>query len=607
MDSQQQAWLQTVEEAVETKKITPGAGNNLRLWLTDEQYAGYLPILGALIEKGSWKELDDAFWTVIPFGTGGRRGKMFPVGTNAINDVTIGQSAQGLASYVLEYLAAEGASHQPSCAIAYDTRHRSREFAELCASIMAANGFQVWFLDGYRSTPEMSFMVRYKKCDCGIMVTASHNPPSDNAVKVYWSTGGQVLPPHDARIIDRVMHCEKVLKTPFADALAAGKVKYCQDEVDEAFFEAVLKVSQPGPRDLNVIYSPLHGVGGSCVLPVLERAGFENVELFALHAEPSGDFPNVPNHVSNPENPAVFDAIMAEAKEKGNVDLILATDPDADRLGCAVPKSFQTPDEWTTLTGNQMAAIMAEYLLHRMERNQTLTRDHYLVETLVTTPLLKQIADAYGIRTVRDLLVGFKYIGGAIETFGPEKFVLGAEESYGFLIGTHARDKDAAVASLVLCEIAAAAKAEGKTLYEKLADIFARYGTFAEDAFSIQMAGSDGMIRMTQLMELFQNDPPRVLGGQRVLYAHDYDSGTTLELATGRKTPLAGPKGKLVFLELEEPGNAVAVRPSGTEPKVKFYLFASVPPGSAENLSQRLAAVEADLRPFAETVSRFAN
>ncbi|MDO5112964.1 MAG: phospho-sugar mutase [Planctomycetia bacterium] len=602
MDSPQQAWLQAVEEAVETKKITPGAGNNLRLWLTDEQYAGYLPILGELIEKGNWKELDDAFWTVIPFGTGGRRGKMFPVGTNAINDVTIGQSAQGLASYVLEYLAAEGASHQPSCAIAYDTRHRSREFAELCASIMVANGFQVWFLDGYRSTPEMSFMVRYKKCDCGIMVTASHNPPSDNAVKVYWSTGGQVLPPHDARIIDRVMHCEKVLKTPFADALAAGKVKYCQDEVDEAFFEAVLKVSQPGSRNLNVIYSPLHGVGGSCVLPVLERAGFENVELFALHAEPSGDFPNVPNHVSNPENPAVFDAIIAEAKEKGNVDLILATDPDADRLGCAVPKSFQTPDEWTTLTGNQMAAIMAEYLLHRMEQNQTLTQDHYLVETLVTTPLLKQIADAYGIRTVRDLLVGFKYIGGAIETFGPEKFVLGAEESYGFLIGTHARDKDAAVASLVLCEIAAAAKAEGKTLYEKLTDIFARYGTFAEDAFSMQMAGSDGMIRMTQLMELFQNAPPRVLGGQRVLYAHDYDSGTTLELATGRKTPLAGPKGKLVFLELEEPGNAVAVRPSGTEPKVKFYLFASVPPGSTENLSQRLAAMETDLRPFAEIV-----
>lgn len=602
MDSPQQAWLQAVEEAVEAKKITPGAGNNLRLWLTDEQYAGYLPILGELIEKERWKELDDAFWTVIPFGTGGRRGKMFPVGTNAINDVTIGQSAQGLASYVLEYLAAEGASHQPSCAIAYDTRHRSREFAELCASIMVANGFQVWFLDGYRSTPEMSFMVRYKKCDCGIMVTASHNPPSDNAVKVYWSTGGQVLPPHDAKIIDRVMHCEKVLKTPFADALVAGKVEYCQDEVDEAFFEAVLKVSQPGSRNLNVIYSPLHGVGGSCVLPVLKRAGFENVELFALHAEPSGDFPNVPNHVSNPENPAVFDAIIAEAKEKGNVDLILATDPDADRLGCAVPKSFQTPDEWTTLTGNQMAAIMAEYLLHRMEQNQTLTPEHYLVETLVTTPLLKKIADAYGIRTVRDLLVGFKYIGGAIETFGPEKFVLGAEESYGFLIGTHARDKDAAVASLVLCEIAAAAKAEGKTLYEKLTDIFARYGTFAENAFSMQMAGSDGMIRMTQLMELFQNAPPRVLGGQRVLYAHDYDSGTTLELATGRKTPLAGPKGKLVFLELEEPGNAVAVRPSGTEPKVKFYLFASVPPGSAENLSQRLAAMEADLRPFAEIV-----
>lgn len=602
MDSQRQAWLQAVTEAVESKKLTPGAGNNIRLWLTDEQYAEYLPILGERIEEKCWKELDDAFWTVIPFGTGGRRGKMYPVGTNAINDVTIGQSAQGLATYVLEYLAAERVTHQPSCAIAYDTRHRSREFAELCASIMVANGFKVWFLDGYRSTPEMSFMVRYKKCDCGIMVTASHNPPSDNAVKVYWSTGGQVLPPHDAKIIDRVMHCEKVLKTSFAVALAEGNVEYCQDEVDEAFFQAVLKVSQPGPRDLNVIYSPLHGVGGSCVLPVLKQAGFENVELFALHAEPSGDFPNVPNHVSNPENPAVFNAMIAEAKEKGGIDLILATDPDADRLGCAVPKSFQSGSEWTTLTGNQIAAIMAEYLLHRMRQNHTLTPEHYLVETLVTTPLLKKIGDAYGIRTVRDLLVGFKYIGGAIEKYGPEKFVMGAEESYGFLIGTHARDKDSAVASLVLCEIAADAKSEGKTLYEKLTDIFARYGTFAEDAFSIQMAGSDGMIRMTRLMELFQNEPPKILGGQRVLYAHDYDSGTTLELATGKRSPLTGPQGKLVFLELEEPGNAVAVRPSGTEPKVKFYLFASLPPGNTENPSQRLAAVEADLRPFAEMI-----
>ena len=213
--------MAALEQAVSEKLLTESALENIRLWLTAPQYAKYVPTIEKLVADCEWKALDDAFWTVIPFGTGGRRGRMFPVGTNAINDVTIGESAQGLATYVLDFLKSTGASHRPSCAIAYDTRHRSRDFAELCAGIMVANGFKVWFLDGYRSTPEMSFMVRYKKCDCGIMVTASHNPPSDNAVKVYWSTGGQVLPPHDAAIIQNVMTLREVKTSDFAQALAA--------------------------------------------------------------------------------------------------------------------------------------------------------------------------------------------------------------------------------------------------------------------------------------------------------------------------------------------------------------------------------------------------
>ncbi len=593
--------LAALQNAAAEKHITESALENIRLWLTAPQYAKYAEIIEKLTADEEWKALDDAFWTVIPFGTGGRRGRMFPVGTNVINDVTIGESAQGLASYVLEYLKSIGSDRRPSCAIAYDTRHRSREFAELCAGIMVANGFKVWFLDGYRSTPEMSFMVRYKKCDCGIMVTASHNPPSDNAVKVYWSTGGQVLPPHDAKIIENVMAMQTVKTSDFAQALEAGDVEYCQEEVDGAFIKAVLSVSKSGPRDLNIIYSPLHGVGSSCVLPALDGAGFKNVQLFGPHAEPSGDFPNVPNHVSNPENPAVFDIIIEDAKKQGNIDLILATDPDSDRLGVAAPLTYEPNAEWKTLTGNQIGTLMAEYLLSEMKAEGKLTPSHYVVETLVTTPMLKKIADAYGILTIRDLLVGFKYIGGAIEEHGPEKFVMGMEESYGFLVGTHARDKDAAVAAMVFSEMAAKAKAEGKTVHQKLEELYVQYGRHAEKAFSIAMSGSDGMAKMTALMERFQSDPPRELAGMEVVYAQDFEHGTEMDLRIGKeKAPMQGPKGKLVMLHLSEKGNCAAVRPSGTEPKVKFYLFASLQPGEEGDVYARLDALEAALKETLE-------
>lgn len=593
--SQSSETFKALENAVAEKKLTESALKNIQYWLTAPQYAEYVETIEKLVTDGEWKALDDAFWTVIPFGTGGRRGKMFPVGTNVINDVTIGESAQGLADYVLEFLKNTGATHTPTCAIAYDTRHRSRDFAELCAGIMVANGFKVWFLDGYRSTPEMSFMVRYKKCDCGIMVTASHNPPSDNAVKVYWATGGQVLPPHDAKIIENVMSSGTVKKADFAQALADGKVEYCQEEVDRAFIDAVLKVSKPGPRNLNIIYSPLHGVGASCVLPALAGAGFENVQLFGPHAEPSGDFPNVPNHVSNPENPAVFDMIIDDAKRQGNIDLILATDPDSDRLGVAAPLSYAPNAEWKTLTGNQIGTLMADYLLSELQASGELTPEHYVVETLVTTPLLKKVADSYGVRTIRDLLVGFKYIGGAIEENDPEKFVIGMEESYGFLVGTHARDKDAAVAAMIFSEMAARAKAEGKTVHEKLADIFAKHGQYGESAFSIAMTGSDGMTKMKALLERFRTAPPQELAGLRVVSVEDYQNGTMLDTATGTRSPLAGPTGQLVILRLEE-GNSVAVRPSGTEPKIKFYLFASLLPGDEGDVSERLSALENALR-----------
>ena len=254
----------------------------MRAWLTEPRYAAYADEVAAHVAAGKWQVLDDVFWTVIPFGTGGRRGKMYPIGSNAINDRTIGESAQGLADYVKETL---GAGATLSCAIGYDTRHKSDHFARLCAEIMTAAGFTVYFLKGYRATPELSFTVREKKCSCGIMVTASHNPPSDNAVKVYWSTGGQIMPPHDKGIIKRVMNTQEIHRADFDKMLAAGKIELCQDEMDVKFQQAVMTQASPGPRNLKVIYSPLHGVGATCVIPVLKADGFTDVELFGPHSQ----------------------------------------------------------------------------------------------------------------------------------------------------------------------------------------------------------------------------------------------------------------------------------------------------------------------------------
>jgi len=598
-----QGALGQLEKAAAEGKLSEGAIKNIRAWLTEPRYAEYAPQVAEHVAAGKWRELDDAFWTVIPFGTGGRRGKMYPIGTNAINDRTMGESAQGLADYVKEHVT----DRPPACAIAYDTRHNSRHYAELSAEIMAAAGFAVWFLDGCRSTPELSFAVRYKHCSCGIIITASHNPPSDNAIKAYWSTGGQLLPPHDRGVIDRVMAVADIRRIPFQEGLASGKIVYCQKEVDAAFLKAVVAQSRPGPRDLKILYSPLHGVGASAVCPALAAAGFGDVEVFGPHAAPDPDFPNVPDHVSNPERAVVFDAIIQRARQTG-AELILATDPDCDRVGCAAPRSTRPGAPWATLTGNQIASLLADYLLESGRKAGTLTPDHYLVKTLVTTELVRRIGDAHGVRTIGDLLVGFKYIGGVIEERGPEGFLLGAEESYGFLIGAHCRDKDAAVASMLLAELTARAKAEGLSLHEKLDELLRRYGCHAERTFSVTMPGAEGMERMKALMAQFRRRPPESLAGLAVVRMRDYLNNLVTE-AAGPTKPLAGPTGDLVMLDLAAEGNYVAVRPSGTEPLVKFYMFTYQAPGemtsveaSRAQLAGRLDSLEEDLRAFAGAV-----
>lgn len=565
IDTSTQDVLAALARAEAEGKLVATAAVHVRRWLTDPHYADHAPLVAEHVVQGRWQELNDAFWTVIPFGTGGRRGRMYPIGTNAINDRTMGESAQGLAAYVR-------AQHAPgtalTCAVAYDTRHGSRRFAELCSEVMAANGFRVYFLDGYRSTPELSFAVRHLRCACGIMITASHNPPSDNAIKAYWSSGGQLLPPHDQGVIDEVMRAQQVARVPFAQAVARGQVVCCQQEVDAAYVRAVASLAQSSERKLRVLYSPMHGVGASSVLKVLQAAGFSEVELFAPHAEPSGDFPNVPGNIANPENPATFDAMIAQA-QAAQMDLVLSSDPDADRLGAAAP--LAPGGAWRVLTGNQIGALLADYLLDKARRAGRLTPEHYVVKTLVTSELVRRVADAYRVRTVGNLHVGFKWIGGAIDEHGPDRFVLGVEESHGYLAGSYARDKDAAVAALLLAELAAELKARGQTLHQRLDALMWQHGCHVERQASLTMPGSQGMERMRRLMQRLRSEPPRSLAGLDVVEVRDYQQLQRWQPGMPAQA-LQAPRGEMVVFDLAG-GDAVAVRPSGTEPKVKIYLF----------------------------------
>lgn len=602
-DSRALELVQKIESAQAEGKLSASAVENIRRWLTNDSYAAYFAELAAHIDDQKWGQLEDLFYMVIPFGTGGRRGMMYPIGTNVINDRTIGESAQGLANYVRS-MNFDGPLR---CAIAYDTRHNSIHFSELCAGIMAAAGFQVYLLDDYRSTPELSFLVRHQQCHCGIMVTASHNPPSDNAVKVYWSTGGQIVPPHDKNIIDEVGRVDQIEQMDFAQAVADGLVLKVTAATDLAYMDAVLQQRFEGPRDLKVLYSPLHGVGEVSVKAALVRDGFESVEIYEPHRERSGDFPNVPGHVSNPENTAVFTEPIRHAQATG-AELILATDPDCDRMGCAAPKTLDPAGEWGTFNGNQIGVLLADYILEQRRGSGRSNPSDYVVTTLVTTGMISRIAESYGVACHSDLLVGFKWICNRMDEVGPNQFAFGTEESHGYLVGQYARDKDGAVACMLMAEMAAKVKADGETVHSKLESLYWQHGYHAERLLNLKMAGSQGMQRMTQLMATMRSAPPEKLAGIPVRQIRDYESGT-VQLVGGEPTKLEGPSGNLIFLDLAENGNYIAVRPSGTEPKVKFYMFAYVAPEQipdlemvSEQVQQRLDQIEVDLKAFADNL-----
>jgi phosphoglucomutase/phosphomannomutase len=608
--------LEAIAAARAAGRITEHSATAMREWLTAPRYADFSAAVAERIDAGAWKELDDVFWTVIPFGTGGRRGRMYPVGCNAINDRTIGESAQGLADYVRSVIPS---GTTPTCTLAYDTRHRSEHFARLCTEVLLAAGFRVFFLRGHRSTPELSFAVRHTNADCGIMVTASHNPPTDNAVKVYWRGGIQVSPPHDQGIIDRVMRVETIRREAFDAGVAAGRVVFVEEEIDPLYVAAVLEQSCPGPRDLAILYTPLHGVGATAVVPVLRGAGFERLRVYGPHEKPDGDFPNVPGHVANPENPAVLTGPIADARAHGD-DLVLASDPDCDRLGAAAPLTLAADAEWRTFTGNQLCGLLCEQAIVGRRARGAARPGDYVVTTLVTTGLVRRIAEAHGLGVDDAELVGFKWICAAVDRLGADRFVFGTEESHGAVAGTHVRDKDAAVAALLLAEQAAALRAGGRTLHEELDALFLRHGCHRERQINVMLPGASGMDRMREIMATIRARPPRAFGGLDVVRTRDQSCLETWTPGGGRSA-YPGVRGDLVIFDLAglpdagtlladgrfpPLGNAIAARPSGTEPKIKFYLFAVAAPGPAADLPAttraldgRLDAVEADLRALA--------
>ena len=515
-------------------------------------------------------EIEERFYKNLEFGTAGLRG-IIGAGTNRLNIYTVRKATQGLANYIKK----SGVKNR-GVAIAYDSRRMSPEFADEAALCLAANGIKAYVFDALRPTPELSFAVRELHCIAGINITASHNPPEYNGYKVYWEDGAQITPPHDRGIMDEVEAVTDYanVKTMALDAAKeAGLYETIGAAIDDAYMEALKKqvIHQDAidamNKELKIVYSPLHGTGNVPVRRVLKELGFENVYVVKEQELPDGDFPTV--SYPNPEAEEAFELGLKLAKEV-DADLVLATDPDADRLGVYVKDAKS--GEYHVLTGNMSGCLLADYEISQRKAVEGLPEDGCLVKSIVTSNMADAIAREYGIELI-EVLTGFKYIGQKIlefETTGKGTYLFGFEESYGCLIGTHARDKDAIVATMALCEAAAYYKTLGKTLWDAMIEMFERYGYCKDDIKSITLKGIEGLEKIQEILETFRKDTPEAFGEYRVQKARDYKADTIKNLETGEVTPTGLPSSNVLYYDLTDDA-WVCVRPSGTEPKVKFY------------------------------------
>lgn len=520
--------------------------------------------------EGNEDEIFDRFYRELEFGTGGLRG-VIGAGTNRMNFYTVGKATQGLANFINK----QGAAAK-GVAIAFDSRRMSPEFADTAACVLAANGIKAYIFDSLRPTPELSFALRTLGCTAGIVVTASHNPPEYNGYKVYWEDGAQITAPKDAQIIGEVNAIKdyaEIKKMTTEEAKAAGLYEVIGKEIDDKYMEALKKlVLHPEAikqmaSSLKIVYTPLHGTGNVPVRRVLKELGFEQVTVVPEQELLDGNFPTV--SYPNPEDKKAF-ALALDLAKKVDADLVLATDPDADRLG-VYAKDTKT-GEYKVFTGNMSGMLICEYEMSQKKALGILPDNGALVTTIVSSNMAQAVAKEYGMKFI-ECLTGFKYIGEQIKFFeqsGSNEYVFGFEESYGCLVGTHARDKDAVVAVMALCEAAAYYKTQGITLWDQMLNIYNKYGYYKEDLFTMTFKGADGAKKMQDMMDAYRKNTPKQVGAYKVLRLRDYKNDVITDLATGETIPTGLPKSNVLYFELENDA-WFCVRPSGTEPKIKFY------------------------------------
>jgi len=562
-----------------------------KLWLTDTFDKDTHAQVTNLIENNP-HELEESFYKNAAFGTGGMRGVM-GAGPNRINKYTLGKNTQGLSNYLKKEFEGE----EIRAVIAYDCRKNSKEFAQIVADIFSANGIKVFLFSELRPTPELSFAVKHLDCHCGIVLTASHNPPEYNGYKVYWQDGGQLVPPQDSKIIEEIETLEYAEINFKANP---SLIEFIDKEVDEAFQAASVKngnfgTSTSAKENLKIVFTSLHGASSTATPQVLKQAGYENVYLVEEQAEPNSNFPTVKS--PNPEEPEALKMAM-ELAEKENADIVIGTDPDGDRLGIAVR---DLNNELLLLNGNQTMVVMTWFLLEQWKKKNALSKNSFVASTIVSTPMLKNITQAYGAQ-YHEVLTGFKWIAKMIKDHPEMDFVGGGEESFGYMVGDFVRDKDATTATLLACEIAAQMKDQGSSFYKKLIELYKEYGFYKEELISLVKKGIEGELQIKQMMVDLRENPLKEINGEKVVLIEDYQSSLSKNMQDHSETLIDLPKSNVLIYYTEE-GSKIAARPSGTEPKIKFYISVNEDLKSLEDfekaqklLQQKIAGIRADLQ-----------
>ncbi|MEY3500753.1 MAG: hypothetical protein RL308_2422 [Bacteroidota bacterium] len=507
------------------------------------------------------KNLEESFYKNLEFGTGGMRGIM-GVGTNRINKYTLGKNTQGISNYMHNVFPGK----ELKVAIAFDCRHNSKSLAKVVADVFSANGIKVYLFSDLRPTPELSFALKYLGCQAGIVLTASHNPPEYNGYKVYWEDGGQLVPPEDAAIIN-VIEALKYDEIKFEANEAL--IEYIDTDIDAAFIKSSIENASfntpaAAKSDLNIVFTSLHGTSIKSVPDTLAQAGYTNVNLVAEQSEPNGDFPTVKS--PNPEEPEALKMAL-ELADKLNADIVIGTDPDCDRLGVAVRNN---EGKMTLLNGNQTMILMTAFLLEQWQKSGKITGKQFVGSTIVSTPMMMELATAYGVEC-KVGLTGFKWIAKMIKDFPELEFIGGGEESFGFMVGDAVRDKDAVASTLLICEIAAQAKAKGSSVYKELLNLYVDYGFYKEFLVSITKKGIEGLAEINQMMVDMRTNPLKEINGERIVMMEDYKTSVATNLLTGEKENMSIPKSDVLIYYTED-GAKIAARPSGTEPKIKFYV-----------------------------------